>query len=204
MTPPHRVAYEVAGRALRQAMNRAIEARLTLAEHRVLLAVLALTGTYSKLADETYVSVIADIAEVSERHCRRVMDRLADLGIIGWDPRRGQSVRSRVWLPQEGESGHRGSPVFEREPLSKPTENRMGEGAKPDRLDAKTGHADVRRPRSTEKYREEPVRRSRVVGAAYADTCYLCDPTGQTRTEHGNGGCLQCASRPTPDTRSPS
>lgn len=109
---PARDSYAAVGVAIRQAVARANGERLTGGEQRVLLAVLALVSSYSRLRDRVYVFQVADLAGgLTERHTRTCLEKLGRLGIIYWEPRRGHSVQSVLGLPADGESGSHAVPV---------------------------------------------------------------------------------------------
>ncbi len=88
----------------REAIERFIEAagpnRLT----RVFLAVEYFTALYSKskCGDRVYVAQIAAVAripgDVDERHTRRALKKLHELGVIVWKPARGRGNPSWVSL----------------------------------------------------------------------------------------------------------
>lgn len=107
-----RDSYATVGAALRQAIDRANRAGLSGGEQRVLLAVVALVSSYSRLRDRVYVfQIAAATGGLSERHTRTCLEKLARQGIIYWEPRRGHGVQSIVGLPPLGESGSHAVPV---------------------------------------------------------------------------------------------
>src|SRR5207249_1870391 len=107
---------------------RANAAKLSNGERRVVTTVISLIASWSRLSDWVYVQDVADLARLSERHTRRCLERLDALGIIIWQPRRGQSTKSRLGIP----------PVVKPD-FSEP-DNRTSWNGKPDAL-------EVRRPR---------------------------------------------------------
>jgi hypothetical protein len=92
--------YAEVGAAMRLAIGRATAATLSDGKRRVFEAVLSCVASFSRLDDLVYVADVAQVAHVSERHTRDCLASLRDLGIIVWEPKRGQSVRSRLGLPK--------------------------------------------------------------------------------------------------------
>ena len=118
-----RDAYREVGAAFRVAVDRAVtaalaesrEVRLTGADWRTLAVVLRLTASYSKLTDAVFVEEIAKIARLSERQTRTSLAKLARLGIIVWQPRRGTDAEgkgrpSTVGLPTDQDGS--GVPIW--------------------------------------------------------------------------------------------
>ena len=99
-----RSRYSEASAAMRRALLRADGAELTGREWRTLGAVLILTASYSRTSDYVYVADVARLTTVDERHVRRALHRLAELGVILWEPGRGRSKPSLLGLP-EGKRG---------------------------------------------------------------------------------------------------
>ncbi|MEQ7124719.1 hypothetical protein ABN034_09350 [Actinopolymorpha sp. B11F2] len=114
-----RVAYAEAGAAMRQAVERALALDCGERKLRVLLVVLALTASYSKLSDRVYLAAIASrvfgIAEPYGWQVKKVgrdLAWLADRGVIGRQP-------ARVGRPRAGSGGASYTvtlPAQEREP----------------------------------------------------------------------------------------
>jgi len=109
-----RVPYAVAGRAARQAVDRAVELGdvVTRADWQVLSAVLYATSTYSRLVDrwpleETDLMPntrpLPDVAGVSERQARRSLSKLAKHGIVVYIPGRGAGNITVIGVPAEGQ-----------------------------------------------------------------------------------------------------
>jgi len=90
-----RVTYAQAGTAYRDTLTRArnVRPRLKAADWAVLGAVFALTTSYSKTSDRTYVAVIAELAGYHERTVRDSLIKLDEHGVIRWKPRRGVTKR---------------------------------------------------------------------------------------------------------------
>jgi hypothetical protein len=151
--------YEVAGAAMRATIERAVERAdrkgLTRAS-RVLLAVLYLTGTYSRVSDgRVYVAQIANVAgiagDVDERHTRRALAYWADLGVIFWEPAKGAGRASWVSLVRGPEQ----------RPLMAPLAGGKTRPSVAGFPGEKPGHLESRNPAvdgpPTEKDREENV-----------------------------------------------
>ncbi|HXH89710.1 MAG TPA: SgrR family transcriptional regulator [Gaiellaceae bacterium] len=136
-----RVSYRDAGAAMREALGRAGAADLSLADRKVLDAVLAATVSYSKLWDQLPLAQIAEAAACSTRQARRSLQRLSEAGIVVYVPGRGSGNLSRVGLPEE-----RGQ-IAVRFPASESGRDR---GSKGDRSSTKKGTATRARVR-TEK-----------------------------------------------------
>lgn len=89
-------------RAERQAIRRAIAASPTQAEHRVFLACLELTSSWTRLSDSTTATQIAASACVHPKTAAKALRRLASLGIIEFKPSRGRPGKNNysiVGLP---------------------------------------------------------------------------------------------------------
>jgi hypothetical protein len=115
-TPPrrNRVTYVEAGAAMRLAFERAStvgeargKSRLNGSDWRVLAAVVALTASYSKLEDTVYTGIVARMAgfrgpneDTNARRARRILKKLASLGIIEYEPSRKLREPSIVRLPK--------------------------------------------------------------------------------------------------------
>jgi hypothetical protein len=122
-----RVSYADAGEAMRRVFALASEIRLKQSEWRVLSAVVALTGTYSKLEDEAYVEQIAATARVGPSTCRRALKKLGELVLIEYAGRRGPGRKPLIGLPktvQQGEqlsasdTAHEAEQSSERKPFN--------------------------------------------------------------------------------------
>jgi len=87
-----RVNYREAGAAMREALGRAREADLSLADRKVLDAVLAATVSYSKLWDSLPLAQIAEAAACSTRQTRRSLQRLSGAGVVVYLPGRGAAI----------------------------------------------------------------------------------------------------------------
>lgn len=109
MTTGKRDPYREVGEATRHAIGAVIDSRATRLEHRVFLAVVWLTCTYSKLSDATYLARVASIAYGVEEakpwqleKTRKALVMLRDLGAIEVTAPRGRpsaGPRYRVGLP---------------------------------------------------------------------------------------------------------
>jgi hypothetical protein len=99
--PGDRVSYKAAGRAQRQAHERARACgELTRADLIVLANVLDATTSYSRLADRESARKLA--RGVSERQARRSLGSLAQRGIIVWVAGRGRGNLTIVGVPPAG------------------------------------------------------------------------------------------------------
>lgn len=118
MASGERVAYLEAGAAMRQALERAV----VMAEYlkprdwRVLLAVINLTASYSKISDETSVGQVSELSGVSESRAAESLRRLDAAGVIVWKPTRtrgalGPSTVSLVGASPDWKRLHRGTPT---------------------------------------------------------------------------------------------
>ena len=108
-----RVPYREVGAAMRQAISRVLLADLGPRQLSTFLAVLSLTGTYSKLSDSLYLAHIAEMVfgtgEPTVKQVKRIgedLKALAATGAIERDPPRrgrptGGGARYRVALPPE-------------------------------------------------------------------------------------------------------
>lgn len=109
-----RVAYPAAGRAQRQAIRRARAQRCGLEEQVTLGAVMALTTTYSKLAEEVEVEEVAEEAGLHRTNATAALRSLRDKQVIGYRAARGPGARVRVGLPAaEVEKGVLAAPYSE-------------------------------------------------------------------------------------------
>jgi hypothetical protein len=108
--PAGRDQYAEVGRALRAALHRASSRRLSGLEHRTLLAVIALTASWSRVGDETSTRQVAALlfgverAEVlgwQRRDATRGLTGLRDKGVIGYEssnPKGGAGARATISL----------------------------------------------------------------------------------------------------------
>ena len=103
--------FPVVGLAIRTALDRANDARITQREHRVLNAVIALVSSYSWLTDRVWVEEISDHARVDYRNTRRAIQRLRALGIIVYASTPGRGHKPLIGLPN-GETRATSDPVF--------------------------------------------------------------------------------------------
>lgn len=101
---PQRESCETVGASMRAAVVAATSNRLTDIQHRVLLAILVLTASWTKLEDTTCVAEIARLAGLNpdkngdQRSVRRALAKLVELGCIDWEPARGRGGRSTLRL----------------------------------------------------------------------------------------------------------
>lgn len=110
-----RVAYKVAGVAMRDALSRAVvmAGYLKPRDWRVLVACAAVTTSYSRVEDETTVGQLVDLSGLSRQSVSGSLARLSAAGVIRWQPTetRGKAGASRVsiaggapdWLRLRGE-----------------------------------------------------------------------------------------------------
>lgn len=127
---------------MRVAIARAndVRPRLKARERAVLDAVLVLTASYSRLADDVYVADVAALAGVHERTARDALLRLRNESVIEWEPRRGQGTRSPLRLPLTGPQDAR---------YSQSVTGSQSPGVTGSQSLRLTGSQDARRPRST-------------------------------------------------------
>lgn len=93
--------YADVGRAMRQAIDRALADPKVPAGHlRVLLVVLADVASWSRLDEATTRADLARRAGVSEETVKRAMPRLQALGAVVWDPSTTRGRPSHVRLPE--------------------------------------------------------------------------------------------------------
>lgn len=93
--------YAEVGRAIRQAVQRAVEHRVTACDTSTLLGVIAVVSSYSRL--QTHASA-REITSWTHFHYRSVLSSLGRLAalqppVIIWRPARGQRHRSVAGLP---------------------------------------------------------------------------------------------------------
>ena len=106
-----RVPYAAAGRAMRSAVDRAVNLHLSLTDWRVLAAVLAETVSWSKVEAEISLRTLAQRAGLPNPMTKKAADRvagslrrLAAAGIVDYVPggkRAGHTYVSRVTLPTD-------------------------------------------------------------------------------------------------------
>jgi RIO-like serine/threonine protein kinase len=91
-----RARYADAGKALREAQTRAVQAsgELKPRDWKVLGACFALVSSFSRTSDRVYVDQVAEFAGVSPQRTSESLSRLDDLGVIGWTPSSGRGRRS--------------------------------------------------------------------------------------------------------------
>jgi hypothetical protein len=139
--------YPECGAAIRQAIARAIEAKCSRAQLAVLAAVIALTGSYSKLVDRVGHGQVADLAEVHPKTVAAALRTLRRCRSIVYRPGSGQGNVSLVGLRKD--RTRRGVP--ERSP-SRRVPGRSPSGAKGESIRARRG---VSRGSTPEKTSEE-------------------------------------------------
>jgi hypothetical protein len=112
---PGRVKYKAAGKAQRDAVKRATKAgpKLTRFDYRVLMAVQALTTSYSKRSDRMAVSQVAEYVfgvepeKVTGRQRNKVTDslrRLAKNGVLEYEPGRGRAAVATIGFAEPSET----------------------------------------------------------------------------------------------------
>lgn len=99
-----RASYVETGKAMRQAVERAVMLgdELSRGNLRVLAAVLAATTSYSKLTDRVSLAIVAVKANVSVKQTGRSLRRLAEAGVVVFVPGLGAGNLSVVGVPPEG------------------------------------------------------------------------------------------------------
>jgi hypothetical protein len=168
-----RVSYAVAGRAQRQAHDRARQAGLSFGEWRVLDVVLDLTTSYSKLADEVERSDVARRAGLSADRTGQALAKLSRLGIVFYRPGLGAGILSVVAVPREGEKADVYAAAFaagkadaQPSPLAAGKRRRN----RPEKGDALRARRRTGTEERTEKTREgDPL--SRMVEQTLVDVC---------------------------------
>lgn len=115
--PPRDNFAEQVGPAMRACIEQAFREDLVRGRGRVLLAVMYLTASYSRVGDRLYVAQIAGVAQLEESYVRRILREYDDRGVLEYHGGLGQGARSWVSLrPTE----HRLQPLMK--PVSMPTE----------------------------------------------------------------------------------
>lgn len=94
-TRPPRAELAQAGAAVRVSIERALAADPPPGASRVLLAIVAQVGTWTRLEDQRHRSQLAAMAGLSERQCSRALAWLVDVGAVEWKAGR-RNVPSRV------------------------------------------------------------------------------------------------------------
>lgn len=114
-----RERYAAAGRATRDALQRAVtmDDDLKARDYRVLLAVVSLTASYSRISDGTSVGQLSELAGLSYARTSESLGRLHDAGVITWEGTRHRGA-SRVSLESAGPNPAR---LWERQLKRKPT-----------------------------------------------------------------------------------
>ncbi len=169
-----RVSYELAGRAARASTEAALAGNLSPTDLRVLVAVHALTVSWSRLADRVSLGQLVKAAGVptgksdrdAEKRVARSLSHLAVLGAVYYRPGGGR-----------GRAGTVGVPI----PKGGQTDPPLGDkrGSVSDRkgglCDAEKG---VRADPVPEKYPEKPFPRRSRGGSAFGDGSAWADHPG--------------------------
>jgi hypothetical protein len=93
-----RVPYAAAGSAMRDTLTRAFMSDLTPSEWKLVAAILYHVASWSRVEDSVSVSHLASISGVSPDYARKALKKLAQRGVILWEPSRGRGRPSRVGL----------------------------------------------------------------------------------------------------------
>lgn len=98
-----RVMYREAGEAQRAAVERAMKVadKLKSRDWRVLVAVLNVTSSWSRLTDTVTLEQLADTVGLTKPRVSESLNRLAREGVIGWQSNRSPQGLSKVWLMAE-------------------------------------------------------------------------------------------------------
>lgn len=108
-----RVPYTEAGRAARQAFERARQRRCTLRQHVVVEAVVCETATYSRLTAHVRLARLADKTLIDVDAVADELKILRGHGIVIYEPGRGRGQVSLVGLPRWDERGVGATPGSE-------------------------------------------------------------------------------------------
>jgi hypothetical protein len=100
------IPYKDAGRRMRLSLDRLRDAThdgrpFPPVAWKVAMAAWALTASWSKAWDETYVAAIADMAGTSRQNASTWLPRLNDAGVLKWRPTKWNRASSLVGLPDE-------------------------------------------------------------------------------------------------------
>jgi DNA-binding transcriptional ArsR family regulator len=131
--------YRIVGPAIRRAIAALLSDRRTSeGEYRVFLAILHDVASYSRLGDRVSRRRLSEVARVTQRTVSRALARLAERGVVLYEPVHGRGKASRVALPLE-ETGSDVCPVSASEQAEE-TGRHVGLVS-----DAKTGQASTRK-----------------------------------------------------------
>lgn len=158
--------------AMRQAIDRANAANLSVKKHRTVLACLSLTAGRSRFADEVYVEDVRRLTGPTEEEwldpttVRRHLIEFGERGIFGWATRRGTDAEgcgfpSTLTLPKVGQTGR-----YER-PVSSAASEGGQTGRTPDTREEQAPHGGV--DRRLEAY-VDPAREASSNGAKGGET----------------------------------
>ncbi len=134
--------YADVGAAIRQAIDRAIASNLAGRDFRVLLAIISLVSSYSRLEEEGHsVDEIAAKAALDRRHAQRCLRRLESAGAIIFRPGCGYGHRSTVGLPRDEERAAAGGALS----IARGWPKRAGKGGRnePKRTAAGGAHTEL-------------------------------------------------------------
>jgi len=104
-THPGSVSYAEMGAVTRLIFQRATVLRLNGTRWRVLAAVVALTATFSKYYDSTFVARIAQMADLDRtdrtlKVTKKTLRYLASVGLIVYEPAERDGQRTLIGLPE--------------------------------------------------------------------------------------------------------
>lgn len=82
----------LAQEAMRAAIGRALEAELTMREHKVFLAIVSLVSHYDRTEDHVANRQLVEATGIDARHVRRALQGLHDKGVIERTPGHGRTA----------------------------------------------------------------------------------------------------------------
>lgn len=82
----------LAQEAMRAAIGRALDAELTMREHKVFLAIVSLVSHYDRTEDHVANRQLVDATGIDARHVRRALQGLHDKGVIERTPGHGRTA----------------------------------------------------------------------------------------------------------------
>lgn len=94
--------YADVGVAMREAIRLAIAAKLNLTEHRLFLAVLDQTASWSRGAEAVALSTLAEIAGIPRRKAERALSELRAAGVVERSGNGGRGRPATLSLPGFG------------------------------------------------------------------------------------------------------
>lgn len=82
----------LAQEAMRGAIGRALDAELTMREHKIFLAIVSLVSNYDRTEDRIANRQLVDATGIDARHVRRALQGLHDKGVIERTPGHGRTA----------------------------------------------------------------------------------------------------------------